>query len=325
MKLMKRGYEIPSFPHVIRVLLEPEFLGVDIFFILSGIVISKSAVGRSWDDFARARFIRLFPAYFIATVIGIILASFTMSVHPPVPQLLMSLTGLQWFYGYPTIIGPAWTLFFEVRFYILIAVFVATMRLVTTDSMRTFAIIWSISLILAPSLNIPAFNFLVISDYGVYFCFGIILGTTTNNSVKSNVPLIIFGFSIAWVRLQARYGAIEHHAFEAEIVSALILLAITFVALRPHELSFIRSEKSYRLVTNLALATYPLYLLHEPVGMPLIAELTRLGAPFSLSFLLVLVLITAFSLYCATKLEKRFGRFILRYIFGVSPDRTKTV
>lgn len=323
MKLMKHGYEIPSFPHVARVLLEPGFLGVDVFFILSGIVISKSAVGRPWDVFARARFIRLFPAYLIATVIGIALASFTMSVRPPTTQLLMSLTGLQWFYGYPTIIGPAWTLFYEVRFYILIAAVIAMMGAVTSERMRTTAIVWGIALILAPSLKVPAFDFLVIADYGVYFCFGIILGTTSKDAVKKNLPLIVFGFAIAWVRLQARYGEKIPHAFEAEIVSALILLAITFIALRPRELSFIRSERSHRLVTNLALATYPLYLLHEPVGMPLIAELMQMGLPFSVSFLLALALVTAFSLYCATELEKRFGRFILRYLFRIKADGTK--
>lgn len=323
MSLMKKGYTIPEFPHVLEAILRPGFLGVDIFFILSGIVISKSAIGRSWKKFAEARFIRLFPAYFIATIIAVILAPLTMTERPPTHELLMSLTGLQWFYGYPTIIGPAWTLFYEVRFYIIIAILIAITGIANYERMHKFAIIWVTALVFAPNINIPAFNFLAISDYGVYFCYGMILGITPRNSIKANMPLIIIGFAIAWVRLQARYSAISTYSFEAEIVSIFILLTITVIAFRPSENSFIQSEKTHKMVTILALATYPVYLLHEPIGMPLIAELAQIGLPFSLSFLLALILVTLISIYFATNLEKRIGTTIRKIVFSASSEKPK--
>jgi peptidoglycan/LPS O-acetylase OafA/YrhL len=45
------------------------FLGVELFFMISGFVICMSAWGRPLGDFARSRITRLFPAYWPAVLI----------------------------------------------------------------------------------------------------------------------------------------------------------------------------------------------------------------------------------------------------------------
>lgn len=139
---LKQKYTLPDFPHGVKERLSGGYLGVDIFFILSGIVISKSAIHQNWIDFSKSRFIRLFPAYFVVTILAIVIAPITMQDYPPVSKLIISLTGLQWFYGYPTIIGPAWTLFFEIRFYIFMAVLITIFRDISINMMKNIAIIW---------------------------------------------------------------------------------------------------------------------------------------------------------------------------------------
>ncbi len=321
---LKQKYTLPDFPHGIKEMLGGGYLGVDIFFILSGIVISKSAIHRNWIDFSKSRFIRLFPAYFVVTILAIVIAPITMLNYPPVSQLVMSLTGLQWFYGYPTIVGPAWTLFFEIRFYILIAVLIAIFRDIDIKVMKNIAIVWGLCLILTPNMNSEQLNFLVMPDYGVYFCFGMILGIVSyTREFKKNIPLIIFGFAIAWVRLQARYNG-NSFIFEREIVSALILTGIVFISMHQKEVFFIRGEKMHKWVRNIALATYPLYLAHEPVGMPLIAWMTNAGVPVTLSLVIATIIITMFSVFCAVALERKIGGIIRRRIFSETSVQLKS-
>ena len=48
--------------------------GVDIFFVISGVIIAKTAVGLSWQEFAWKRFRRIIPFYFIICIFAVLLA-----------------------------------------------------------------------------------------------------------------------------------------------------------------------------------------------------------------------------------------------------------
>ncbi len=46
--------------------------GVDIFFVLSGVIITKTARGLSWREFAWRRFRRIAPMYFLVTLLAVL-------------------------------------------------------------------------------------------------------------------------------------------------------------------------------------------------------------------------------------------------------------
>jgi peptidoglycan/LPS O-acetylase OafA/YrhL len=48
--------------------------GVDIFFVLSGVIITKTSRGLTWREFAWRRFRRIAPLYFFASVLWVTLA-----------------------------------------------------------------------------------------------------------------------------------------------------------------------------------------------------------------------------------------------------------
>ncbi len=108
-------------------------IGVDIFFVISGFIISY--ISRSENgpaaakDFMLRRWIRVAPAYYVAS--AILFCLFAMSSHFEVkaPQIIKTLTILplfdhgQYFWSPVLVIG--WTLSFEFLFYILNAILIA--------------------------------------------------------------------------------------------------------------------------------------------------------------------------------------------------------
>lgn len=97
-----------------------EWVGVELFFTLSGFVIAASAIGSTSAGFLRRRALRLYPAAWIAATIT--LALFALSQAAPVALLvprwiaavLLLPTG-------PWIDASYWTLAIECSFYLLIA------------------------------------------------------------------------------------------------------------------------------------------------------------------------------------------------------------
>jgi peptidoglycan/LPS O-acetylase OafA/YrhL len=319
MKLMKMPYPVPSFPSWLSAPIDLGYLGVDLFFILSGIVIGRTAIGRSWQTFGEARLVRLLPAYVFATLLTLALAKMTLQHPPPLNSFWLSLTGLQWFFGFPTIIGPAWTLFNEVRFYIAVALVLVIIRNGEATQLRGAVKWWLVGLLLAPSLQLPAFSFIVQADYGVYFAFGALIGLCRGpDDLRRELPTVITAFVLAWVRLDARVGNVAYlDGIVHVVVSGLILLAVTLIAVRSRLPGQSRVPESVgKVVAFFALTTYPVYLLHEGVGMPLVGFLMASGFKFYLAVATAAVSIIALASLVVFFVEP-LGRALIRAsIFG---------
>jgi exopolysaccharide production protein ExoZ len=92
--------------------------GVDLFFVLSGFIIAHSAA-RSRRHFLAHRLIRVLPPYWIATLLA---ALVTLQAMPPGAAsgwLVQSLFYLPDPGGRPALIFVAWTLVYELAFYLL--------------------------------------------------------------------------------------------------------------------------------------------------------------------------------------------------------------
>jgi len=66
------------------------------------------------------------------------------------------------------------------------------------------------------------------------------------------------------------------------------------------------------ITTTLAMATYPLYLLHQELGNRAILELTEFGFPISLSLVTGVALCVAPSIFTSLKIEPPLRKKILR-------------
>ena len=92
--------------------------GVDIFFVISGVIIARTAVGLSWQEFAWKRFRRIIPFYFLVCIFSLLI----------VARSGVAITGrdlLASFFLWPAtdvmtlpLLPVAWTLCYEALFYV---------------------------------------------------------------------------------------------------------------------------------------------------------------------------------------------------------------
>jgi peptidoglycan/LPS O-acetylase OafA/YrhL len=109
---------IPSEFHFLAQFTEYGHFGVDLFFIISGFVIAFSSEGRTFSKFVSARFIRLFPVFWICVSITTLFIILTKGENVSLYRYLANLTMLPYYYGdYPYIDTPYWTLEIELKFY----------------------------------------------------------------------------------------------------------------------------------------------------------------------------------------------------------------
>jgi peptidoglycan/LPS O-acetylase OafA/YrhL len=102
------------------------YLGVNLFFIISGFVILLTAMNRSATGFVESRVIRLFPAYWFCASFTFLV---TLTLGAPrfsvtVPQYLVNLTMIHEVFGVTSLDGVYWTLLIELKFYFLVWILV---------------------------------------------------------------------------------------------------------------------------------------------------------------------------------------------------------
>jgi len=180
-------------PLPLKYLVLPAHFAVLIFFVLSGYVIGINHKDRLVDekinDYLKKRFIRIYPIYFVATGLALLVA--TASYSLPTIFANFTITQNMW---YPVIAenSPAWTLNFEVLFY---ALFIPVSFYQVRPLM---AIILSLSIAIA-SLYVPVVH--VITAYAIGFCFwlsGLYLSRNTSKSVTPIrlIPIIFFMLAV---------------------------------------------------------------------------------------------------------------------------------
>lgn len=242
--------------------------GVDLFFVLSGVVIASSAVEKGASRFALARFFRLAPAYFVATILALALEFLTTKRIDPLE--LFAMTGLQFWTGGPYPVGPAWTLFVEASFYLLVftGLKMRIFRIGNRFDVKKFLIYWIATSLIAHSL-FPAFlDSIPLMKYLGCFSLGMTFSLIKSKAdIKSNGLLLLASACLFGREIYLRLGADLSLKLKAE--AFIFLLLVAFCSLYFHVRSNNDKLISPQWVTRIALMTYPLYLLHQNVAFPI--------------------------------------------------------
>ncbi len=256
------------------------YLGVNLFFLISGFVIAWSAEGRTWQEFAVARFVRLYPGFLVCMTVSFVVLAIARDPRFPTDPWTYG-ANLSMFapaFGRPAMDGVYWSIMLEIVFY---GWFTALM-LAGIYQRRKLAIIAAWLAISAGNeffLESGALRVLFITAYSPFFASGILayhliakgrspellalLATSFLLSLKVIVfsqswMLAHFGVAIPYPRLIAADIAVHG------IFAGAILLR-----------SVIRPSPTILMLGGL---TYPLYLLHQFIGYILLNELApRIG------------------------------------------------
>ena len=318
------------------------YLGVEFFFIISGFVIAFTLTQTSgFVEFWKKRFIRLFPSMLVCSVIILVVFQCFDSGNL-IPQshsftnFLISLTFistqiankiLSYFnVSGDYINGSYWSLWPEIQFYFVasclyffnkknfirnIAYFSlvifwlnlsALILFANISTTNTFHLSFNYQLIETyKKLSITVFNYLY---YSMYFLIGALFFQLymKKRMINSVVLIIVSALSLL---IYERY--INLNQFLPFYILAGMLVLFSVFILYPKILSFL----TLKPVTSIGIASYSLYLIHEPIGILLINKYAGLFGKFDFLFpVLVILLLILFSLFSYKYIEKPVGIFL---------------
>ncbi|WP_294212719.1 acyltransferase [uncultured Sphingomonas sp.] len=311
------------------------WVGVELFFVISGYVILATAERLDARQFVRARVLRLVPAVWICatttallllTVPGVDIGSVA---HGWVDAVAFLPIGVQ-------IDGSYWTLAIEIAFYALITTSLALgggERALWKVVLYLGAISLDYWMMQAAFAHDPAFptraRMLTLMPHGVFFALGAVLYRLSTKSWSWQ--LAGFSLALAWgccFEIVVRATTVErdyHLTIGPHLPIAVFLAGVVVVALAVRLQPVMAWTVSSRHAARIGMATYPLYLVHQAAGAVVIAWLTAAGAPYYLASMVVGALSLGFALWCAALpepwLRERLTR--VRLLRAPAPGRSR--
>jgi peptidoglycan/LPS O-acetylase OafA/YrhL len=253
-------------------------LGVLIFFLVSGFVITHVSTRESAAEFGLRRALRLLPPFWVA--LGVVIMLVTLCRAMDLPRViaaqsddyLASAFFLNWIKGTPAALTVAWTLFIEIIFYVLTGL---TIKLARQHPIRAtwiiiiIPVIGNMAMMRFPGLIPLMFAlmylpFLCIGRAGYLWWSGI-----------SPLPQVICAAIAAYlifvqVFSNVNPGLLLHAGNEAVVSHAIAL--IVFFGLCTSGIRSVPKPLSF-----CADISYSLYLLHAPIGSFLLSVLCGAG------------------------------------------------
>jgi peptidoglycan/LPS O-acetylase OafA/YrhL len=270
-----RGYAADSLTVMPYSLLVPfskyGYLGVQIFFMISGFVILMTAARGSLRGFIISRLVRLYPAFWASCTITFVLIvtmggdTFSASIS----QYLINMTMLSGFFDVTSIDGAYWSLFVEIKFYMLVTLLLILGRI---DQAQLFLVLWlmaSIALEILPG-DIPLtgrFRSLLIVDFSAFFVAGAAFYLVWSKGISPNrIGIILLSWALAVYQSVAGLPIIEErYNTSMSGISVAAIIAMFFLVMLLVSLRRTGAFGRKRWVSVGAL-TYPLYLLHQNIG-----------------------------------------------------------
>jgi len=306
------------------------WVGVELFFVISGYVIACSAVGANPRDFLRKRAQRLLPAAWVCTT-ATLLVLMAMRAQP------LPVLGAEWlqsmsFWPLGDTIDPSyWTLGIEAAFYLVIAwrlrgggsaARIERIAWWIGGASLTFWIVQAAIGTVDGTWMKERLAELLLLPHGAFFAAGILLNAW-HRSGASRVR-------VAGLALFGTTGLVEiiaHAADQAKDlgVSASPALPLAAFGLGLALVAGCRRAQPWLQWTcgwsaTLGLMTYPLYLLHQQIGAAVVAIFGP-GA-FALALSLLTALSWAIVRFAEPPLRQWIGSVSARH--GPRPDRPLT-
>jgi peptidoglycan/LPS O-acetylase OafA/YrhL len=244
------------------------WVGVQVFFVLSGVVIANSAEHGSAATFLRSRILRLYPAVWICATVSFLIVGCSFASYVRSLALLP--------YG-PWVDGVYWTLGVEMSFYGIVTLLLwrgwfGELSGVLAGLAIVSTVYWSLRIastrfpglaaVMAPISDARITQLLLLPDGAQFAAGGLIWLCVARRTTL---------FRLAFLGLSLMTGAAEIFSIAYRRARELHQFAMTpvlvwLMAVALIVVSFKVNTPQSRLVRWIGLATYPLYLLHRDIG-----------------------------------------------------------
>lgn len=238
--------------------------GIWLFFAISGFVICMTLERtRHWTDFVWARFSRLYPVYWAAMALTIIVLTLSgeTSLNIPIADKLANITMIQGWIGRASVDPVYWTLAVELAFYLcMLGVFMAGWL----ARLEILVALWLALSALQMATGWLPFRIeqLLVLGYFPFFAIGMIFYRFRSGAISR-------GRLLLWQILLALAAGLM--GGEATLVAAIII-AIFWLMLAGR-----LSILAYPGLLWLGAISYPLYLVHQNIGYVVIHQLGLAG------------------------------------------------
>jgi peptidoglycan/LPS O-acetylase OafA/YrhL len=237
------------------------YLGVHLFFMISGFVISMSAEGASARSFFASRAARLYPAMWVCAT----LTAIVMTLVPSSPfsasiwQYVANLSLVPHWFSYQPIDGAYWSLVVEVHFYLAVFILILFKQGHRLEQMMYAWLLLSIINFNRPMYPVQLWlnahwapllasgailyfvrrsGWTVIRAFGLLCCLVLAIAYEASRNVGPNAP------NMAVVT----------------IAIAIMFVAFCVIASRSESMSVSKGSAFFSAIT------YPLYLAHQNIG-----------------------------------------------------------
>ncbi|MYM22103.1 acyltransferase family protein [Duganella sp. FT135W] len=242
------------------------YLGVELFFMISGFVILMTASGGSLRSFVISRVVRLYPAFWACCTLTF--AMISLFEVPPFQagwqQYLVNLTMMSGFVDVPSIDNAYWSLFIELKFYALVAIVLLLGRV---HQVQLWLWAWLGISIANQFVHSGKVTMFLLTNYSAFFIAGAccyLIWSRGASLTRLAMLLLAWGLG-TWQALVPLMEFEQHYATRMSRFGVVVIIAGFFVVLLL--ISLRRTgwigQRRWLLAGVL---TYPLYLLHQNIG-----------------------------------------------------------
>ncbi len=285
------------------------YLGVHLFFVISGFVILMSAQSATPRAFFASRVARLYPALWIgatltagtAWLLGDLRFMVTLKTY------LVNLTMLPHWFNVPYVDGAYWSLAYELHFYIYVWL---AIRLGLMRHLQWLLIAWLVISAVNALRPMWPVIFWLNAKWAPFFVAGgafFLIRTQGMSRVRMGLVAASYGLALVYSLQDAQSmnpAAGEPPLVQLPLVAAFVTLIFTLFWL----ISIGRLQmKASRLTAAAGALTYPLYLVHEFFGFMLYEKLRLTTGNVAVSLLTTTAIVFAISWVIHVSIERPIG------------------
>ncbi|WP_273654141.1 acyltransferase family protein [Cellulomonas fimi] len=244
-------------------------LGPELFFVISGFVVLLTAWGRPTVRLVASRLARLYPAYWAGVLLtgGLLLVLWPQGKAVEPAQVLVNLTMVQSALGVPHVDGVYWTLWAELRFYLLVGLL--SLAGLNRRRVLVVALVWPWLAQLALHTGLTGLATALVADYASLFAAGMALYVLHRDGHRLDAWLVVAANAVLALLLvvpsrAAVLARTTGYEPSTLLLGAGVVVCVALVACAV--LTPLARVRATWLVTLGAL-TYPLYLVHDYWGL----------------------------------------------------------